>query len=356
MRGFGIVVMFSVMVGGADARPAAGQERPKILILHDMEGLSGEDDWRMFMHDHPEQYREGQRLLVNDVNAVIGGLFAGGAKAVDIVDGHGSGNQEPDIPLERLDPRAKMVYRDKPFDQYTDLVEPGAYDGVVTVGMHAKTGSGGFASHTLAIGTEVWMNGMSLCEAELTAYSWGRAGVPLILATGDDHLQKNLQTLPWIQFVVTKYATSASTVRLRPTDSVHAEMHDAAKAAVQQLARMRPATMSTPVRAMVKAVHPASLTMLDGFPGVNYKDNSISFTADDFKTAYDGVRAVLRAASRGYPNVMMETIQRAPNAVELGRQWREDLFMRWLDVESGRWKAPEPRPAMGPAKRYFGAN
>src|SRR5262245_51690213 len=196
------------------ASAAVAQDRPKILILHDMEGLAGEDDWRMFMHDHPEQYKEGQRLLVNDINAVVDGLFAGGAKTVHIVDAHGSGNQEPDIPLERLDPRAKMVFRDKPFDQYTDLAEPGAYDAVVGVGIHAKASAGGFASHTLSIGAEVWMNGMSLAEAELTGYSYGSAGIPLILVTGDDHLQKNLQNFPWTKFVVTKYATSASSVRL----------------------------------------------------------------------------------------------------------------------------------------------
>ena len=36
-------------------------------------------------------------MLAADLNAVIDGLFAGGATQVDIVDAHGSGNPEPDV-------------------------------------------------------------------------------------------------------------------------------------------------------------------------------------------------------------------------------------------------------------------
>ncbi|HEV8214475.1 MAG TPA: M55 family metallopeptidase, partial [Gemmatimonadaceae bacterium] len=58
----------------------------RILVYHDMEGLSGQDDWRTFLFSHPEKYPEGQKLLAADVNAVIDGLFAGGATQVDVVD------------------------------------------------------------------------------------------------------------------------------------------------------------------------------------------------------------------------------------------------------------------------------
>lgn len=56
-----------------------------------MEGLSGQDDPYSFLYGHPE-YPRGQRLLIQDVNAVIEGLFAGGAGSVTVADGHGSGN------------------------------------------------------------------------------------------------------------------------------------------------------------------------------------------------------------------------------------------------------------------------
>src|SRR6185436_5429113 len=187
------------------ATVAHAQQRPlKVLVLHDMEGLSGEDDWRQFMFGYPDLYAQGRQLLTDDVNAVIAGLVAGGATTIEVVDGHGSGNPEPDLLLDKLDRHAKMISRDKPFDPYVDLVAPGAYDAVVLVGMHAKAGSNGFASHSSTLGMELWMNGMSLSEPEINGYSWGRVNVPVIFVSGDDHLKNDLKTMPWIEYVVTK--------------------------------------------------------------------------------------------------------------------------------------------------------
>jgi len=115
-----------------------------------MEGLTGEDDWREFSFAYPDYYAKGRQLLLDDVNATIEGLYAGGATKVDIVDGHGSGNPEPDLMLDKLDKRAQMVYRDRPFDPYIDMQEAGAYDAVVLVGMHAKAGSGSIFNHRSA--------------------------------------------------------------------------------------------------------------------------------------------------------------------------------------------------------------
>ena len=53
----------------------------KVLVYHDMEGLSGQSDWRTFSYRYPEEYRIGRELLVGDVNAVVAGLFDGGADA-----------------------------------------------------------------------------------------------------------------------------------------------------------------------------------------------------------------------------------------------------------------------------------
>ena len=73
----------------------------RVLIYHDMEGLSGQDDPRSFEFGK-EEYAGGRELLTADVNAVIAGLFDGGADEVHVVDGHGSGNPEPDLLLDRL--------------------------------------------------------------------------------------------------------------------------------------------------------------------------------------------------------------------------------------------------------------
>jgi D-amino peptidase len=322
----------------------------RVLVYHDMEGLAGQDDWRTFLFSHPERYPEGQKMLAADLNAVIDGLFAGGATQVDVVDAHGSGNPDPDVRRELLDPRAKQVIRDKAFDPYVDITEPNTYDAIVAVAMHAKTGSHGFASHTITLGMDMLINDKSITESEIVAYSWGRVGVPLIFVSGDDRLQNDLTVMPWLEFVVTKKATSASTVELRQVDAVHAEMREKAARAVRNLSKAKVLTIATPMRAGLHAVPPASLASLKGLPGINYADETVTFAAPDFRAAYDGVIALVGAARASYSQVLQETVRAHPDGRKIMADYSDALFMRWMDYESGRWHPPA---AVGRGNKTF---
>lgn len=335
--------------------PAAGRAAPRVLVYHDMEGMSGEDDWRMFSFGHPEQYARGRELLVADVNAVIDGLFAAGASEVHVVDAHGSGNPEPDIPAGRLDPRAKQIFRDRPFRQYVDLVEPNVYDAVVAVAMHAKSGSRGFASHTYTLGIELLLNDRPITETELIGYSWGRVGVPVIFASGDDRLAADLATMPWIEFVTVKRATSASTVELRPVTEARADLRAGARRAIEKYraGQTKVMTLAPPIHASVRVTPPASLAVLRGVPGVTYADERVDFTAADFGAAYDGMVALIGVATTAYPRVLQDVVSRSPDGRALSGAYRDSLFMRWLDFESGRWKPRTAPPT--PTGRYHGA-
>ena len=325
----------------------------RILVYHDMEGLAGQDDWRTFLFSHPEKYPEGQKMLAADLNAVIDGLFAGGATQVDVVDAHGSGNPEPDVRRDLLDSRAKQVFRDKAFDPYVDLTAPNVYDAVVAVAMHAKTGSRGFASHTITLGMDMQINGKSITESEIVGYSWGRVGVPIIFVSGDDHLQRDLEVMPWIEYVVTKKATSASTVELRPVDQVHAEMREKAARAVRNISKAKIMTLATPMQAGLHAVPPASLISFKGVPGINYAHETVTFSATDFGAAYEGVIALVGAARAGYSQVLNETVRKLPDGKKILAENSDSLFMRWFDYESGRWTPPPPPPPRA-NKAFFG--
>ncbi len=336
-----------------DPAPVSGGQL-RVLVYHDMEGLSGQDDWRTFDFGHSSFYQSGRRLLTDDVNAVIDGLFAGGADIVHVVDAHGSGNPEPDILLDELDSRAEMIFRDVPFRPYVDLTEAGAYDAVAVVGMHAKTGAGGFASHTYTLGMDINMNDMSITETELIGYSWGRVDVPIIFASGDDKLRANLETMPWLEYVEVKQATSASTADLRPVQEVHVEMRAAAQRALENRDQARTMRLSVPITATLRAFPPASLSPLDGVPGIDYEDGRVSFEAVDFQDAYDGVIALIRVGTTAYPDVLIETLQGLPDGPHLLSLYEQSLMMRWLDHESGRWApaAPQQQPS---GRRYHGA-
>lgn len=336
-------------------RPLPAGRAPRILVYHDMEGLAGQDDWRTFDFEFPEHYARGQRMLVADLSAVIAGLFEGGAGTVHVVDAHGSGNPEPDVPPGALDRRVTQVIRDRPFRQYVDLVAPDLYDAIVVVGMHARTGSGGFASHTFTMGTEWIYNGMPVSETEIIGYSWGRVGVPVIMATGDDRLRDDLRpTMPWLRYVTVKESTSGSTARLRPVEEVHREMRATAAAAVRSLPSMQAMRLVEPIHSTLRVIPPASLAILRNVPGITIDSTltRVDFIAPDFAKAYDGVVALTNVAESGYAALWREAARGTPEGERLARRYVELLTARWLDVESGRWQAP---PAGPPRTRFFGA-
>lgn len=317
----------------------------RVLVYHDMEGLTGQSDPNTFRFSHPERYAVGRTYLTGDVNAVVAGLFDGGADEVHVVDGHGSGNPEPDLLLDQLDERVRLISRDEIFDAYVDLMEPGRYDAIAVVGMHAKTGSGGFASHTFTLGTDFLLNGMAVTETEVVGYSWGRVGVPVIFASGDDRLAADLAgPMPWVEFVTVKTATSASSADPRPVSETRSELQATANRAMENYGAARAMRLTEPVTAQLHAVPPADVSMLAAVPGIDYADQRVTFYAPDFRTAYDGLVGLVTVARGGYASVMSET-GRVMVGPEFGSTYSDALFARWLDVESGRWTEPQSSPA-----------
>ncbi|MDH3733011.1 MAG: M55 family metallopeptidase [Gemmatimonadota bacterium] len=336
----------------ADNQPNT-EDGLRVLIIHDMEGLSGQDDPSSFDFG-TDTYPRGQELLAADINAVVDGLFAGGATEVLIADGHGSGNPDPDLRTDLLDPRATQIFREEPYDTYFDLPEsePGI-DAVAVVGMHAKTGSGGFASHTFTLGIDFLINGQAITETELVALSWGRVGVPVIFASGDDRLAADLETLPWVEYVTVKTATAADGADLRPADEARADLTAAAQRAVEGFASAKVTVVNTPVFASLHAVPPASLRFLDGIPGVAYENDTFTFVVDDMRAAYDGLVEVVGLATVGYLGVLQETVGAHAAADEIFGAYGEALTGRWFDQESGRYERPEPGAGVGGTPQRF---
>lgn len=302
----------------------------KILLYYDMEGVSGQNIMTSVDFPRPE-YFEARELLTADINSVIEGLFEGGADSVFVVDGHGSFNPEPDVILDKMDPRAHMLFKKKKFDLYLDLLDENSYDAIATVAMHSKTGGGGFVSHTINPGSDWILNGMSLNESELFAYSWGRIGVPLIFVSGDDKLADQLEWMDWLEYITVKEAKGVDDALLYPVDEVHANLLRAAKRSVENLDNMKAVKLTEPIEATLKVTPPGDLSILEGIPGVNYHDQSVTFRAGDFTEMYHGMRALMGAAQSGYYGIIAET---------LFSQGQES-FMAFKDAFLEEWKKGE---------------
>jgi len=325
----------------------------KILLLYDMEGLAGQNIITSIDFPRPE-YFEARKLLTDDVNAAIDGLFAGGADSVIVVDAHGSFNPDRDILLDKMDPRAKMLYRKERFDSYVDLLEDNTFDAIVGVGMHSRTGGGGFAEHTINLGMAWELNGMPLNESEIYAYSWGRIGVPLIFVSGDDKLNEQVSWMPWLQHVTVKEARGVDDALLYPVDEVHEKMRTVAQYAIENIDNAKVVTLTEPITATLRVVPPADLSVLEGVPGVHYDNQSETFQAADFKEAYNGMRALMRVAQSGYFDLAASMLFEQKNGFD---KFKDRIFHSWQNKpgEEAVEEKPDDKQKETKPKLYFGS-
>lgn len=155
---------------------------PVVLISADMEGATGvtcPDDvlpgsvaWQRMRH-----------LFTGDVNAVITGLFDGGAGSVLVNDAHATMRN---LLIEELDPRAELLSgRHKPLGMMQGVE---GVDGVAFVGYHAAAGCPGVLAHTYLERSivDVKLDGRRAGEGDLNAALAREEGVPVILVSGDD--------------------------------------------------------------------------------------------------------------------------------------------------------------------------
>lgn len=304
---------------------AAATAAPRILLIYDMEGLAGQDGIDDTVPANPA-YPAGQRLLTGDVNAVVTGLFQGGAGSVAVADGHGASSQI-DILVDQLDPRASMVTRDESSENAS------TYDAIAIVGMHAGSGSGGFAAHTWTAGVELKINGYALNEAELIGLTHGEQGLPVIFVSGDDRLGAELHSMPWIEYVTVKQATGVRSATLVPLPEARRRLTRGARDSLRRLPNAKVMKVSHPVRASVTAFAPADLQWLAAVPGIQYRDQTVSFDAIDARSAYRGMEAIGGAAMQGYGDALYRALKSSPDA--------RDIELRAIAEWDAKWVASE---------------
>lgn len=305
---------------------------PHVLLIYDMEGLSGQDDVYTWHSTHPVKYAAGRRLLTDDVNAVIDGLFSAGAGAVSVLDCHGGGNLEIDILVDDVDGRADVV-TEAPV-HCSDFAEPGRVDAVAAVGMHAGSGSGGFSAHTMTLGIEIALNGRRVNETEMLALAYGEAGIPVIFAAGDDVLGEELERMPWMEYVTVKKALGPTRAELFPVDEMHEALAAGAARAVSRIDRAKVAKAVTPVEVTVRAFPPADLTWLEVIPGVKLDDGGISFTEATFAEAAIRTTRIVAAAMYNNYRIVVES------AAE-HEDWKHDIEARAVERLTPLWYESE---------------
>ena len=223
------ILFFAFLFFSGNLISQAATNHPQILVIYDMEGVSGVSHYEMTWVDRPEDYARGREFLTSDVNAAIRGLAAGGAGSIWIQDGHGSGNEkEPDLLVDKMDPHAHFDFRDRDFDPYDTGID-GSVDGIVCIGMHARANTDGYEAHTVTDRISYRINGVDFTETHIVALSAGRWGIPVIMVSGDNVLGEQLKPdFPELEYAAVKTAKSRALAEPLPSAEATRRIEEAA--------------------------------------------------------------------------------------------------------------------------------
>jgi len=230
-------------------RPEATHAQMKIYINTDLEGISGVykfDQTRI--KDSPLNIQACEYFM-DDLAAVIRGLRDAGVTEIIVLDGHGTQCIIPHMMV----PGAKYI---------TGLPRPGAgnltgldssFSGMIMLGFHAMMGTpDGVLNHTQSSKTEnrYWYNDVESGEIAQYAAIAGYYGIPVIMATGDEALCREVRKFLGENCVTvaTKKGFTREAAELYPFEETRKALYEGAKKAVAAIPECRPYILSTPIR------------------------------------------------------------------------------------------------------------
>lgn len=220
----------------------------KFYLMTDYEGVAGVYTWENrsdeSLENHERRMR-GRRLLAEEVNAAVDGLYTGGATEVLVNDGHGAGYT---IDLDLLDDRPLIIHgTSRPF-WLPYLDETCAATG--HLGAHAKAGTpSGNLAHTMCDPiADYSLNGLSVGELGLHAAIAGHFGVPFVYITGDAHACREMEALiPGIVAVPVKVGTGELGAMTLPPQEAREKIRAGAAEALKRVGEVAPYRVEYPL-------------------------------------------------------------------------------------------------------------
>jgi D-amino peptidase len=218
---------------------------PRILIVTDMEGVGGVNNWDEQVMPGQRRFEETRRLLTGELNAAVAGAFDAGAKSVVVWDGHDGSRS---LTIDEVDPRVELLQGLGTKGNYNFSRK--LYDGVMFVGQHAMAGTkNGLLAHTQSRAIErITINGKPVGEVGQIAAIAGYFDIPVIFLSGDQPACDEIRTLqPTAEVAAVKRMVgrglSLSLPHLRAKELIRAQ----ARRAVERVGEFKPWKIDGPV-------------------------------------------------------------------------------------------------------------
>jgi D-amino peptidase len=295
-----LITILALACLGATASGAAAQgpkTGPKVYISVDMEGI-----WGVVHADQTNSttadYGPARRWMVEDVNAVVAGLFEAGASEVVINDSHGGMRN---ILADALDPRAALISgTPKPLLMMEGI--DASFDACLLIGYHARAGSfPAILDHTISGGAvfAVKINGREYPEMGLNAAIAGYFKVPLIMLTGDTVTCDQAKQLfgADLTTVAVKDAIGRTAARMMPRAEALVELKAGAAKALAGRAARKPFVLEPPQTFELELHNSGQSDLPMLIPGVKrLGPRSVGFSSTDYLVGIKLLRALISLA------------------------------------------------------------
>lgn len=208
-----------------------------VLIMTDLEGISGVDTMEMVSEEGTPEHRLARERLMLDLNAAVQGAVKGGAGKVYVMDGHGGGNN---FIKEMLDPHAVQIKG----REWQELLKGGRISAYLEVGVHAMAGTiNGFLDHTQS--SKEWhnyiVNGRRCGEIAQGAIFTGAFDVPFIMVSGDEAACVEAKAfLGDIECAAVKYGIGRNKARSIDPDEALVKIKNAACNSMKLIGKIKP--------------------------------------------------------------------------------------------------------------------
>lgn len=274
-------------------------DRLKVFISADMEGISGVTDWEDTIPGK-RTYEYSRRLLTQDVNAAIEGALEAGATEIVVNESHGPmRNLIPD----ELHPKAELVrgfY--KPLLMMQGLDE--TFDAVFFVGYHGKAGDkDSILNHTF-LGSCIQrfiLNGKEASEGDFNAAVASCFNVPVTLLTGDEQICEDAkENIPGIHTVAVKKSLGAFTAQSLHPSVAQEKIRTTAKLAMQTAKSIQPLKKESTYTIDIEFKHTNMATVVSYMPTIELLDGrTIRYVTDDLIEGSKVLMAILLLAIQG---------------------------------------------------------
>lgn len=273
----------------------------KFFISADLEGTNGIVSPGEIIPGE-SGYEAARILMTEEVNAAVAGLFEGGADEVLVCDSH---EIAQNIRIDLLDERAFLLRGESRPDSMVHSIDS-SYDGLVLLGHHAMFGTQNAVldhSYDQYLIRELKLNGTAYGEVGINALYAAEQGVPFIMASGDDALEREAKAFcSDVEVAVVKYAQGRYCAKCLPKQKSLELIRSTAKHAAENAKDK--CCVKLPEGDITMEITFQQTVMADGamrVKGIKRKGPmTVSYVCGNMKEYMEMRQVIFRAASESY--------------------------------------------------------